>query len=72
MGRLEILVLTKVLLMMFVFGLLFVVPAARIGSRVGFSPWLRLLALLPVVNLFLLWFVVFAVWPPYPVREPGA
>ena len=72
MGHREFLELSKILLMMALFGLLFVVPAARICSRVGFSPWLGLLALLPVANLVLLWFVAFAVWPAYPVRERGA
>jgi hypothetical protein len=72
MGHLEILELSSVLLTMFVLGLLVVIPAARICSRVGFSPWLGLLALLPVANFVLLWFVAFALWPAYPVRKRGA
>jgi hypothetical protein len=38
-------------------------PAARILSRIGFSPWLSLLALIPVGNLVLPWFVAYARWP---------
>ena len=72
MGHLELLALSRVLLLMLLFGVLFVVPAARICSRVGFSPWLGLLALLPVANLGLLRFVAFAAWPAHSVRERGA
>ncbi|MEX1128203.1 MAG: hypothetical protein WD227_16630 [Vicinamibacterales bacterium] len=38
-------------------------PAARICTRVGFSPWLSVLAVVPLANLGLLWFVAFASWP---------
>ena len=40
------------------------VPASRICQRLGFSPWLGLLAVIPIVNVLLLWFVAFA-------RSPG-
>ena len=38
-------------------------PAARIARRLGFTPWLGLLAVIPMVNLILLWFVALAEWP---------
>ena len=38
-------------------------PAGRICRRVGYSPWLGVLAILPIANLCLLWFVAFADWP---------
>ena len=38
-------------------------PAARICRRAGFSPWLGVLALIPLVNLVLLWFIALAPWP---------
>ena len=38
-------------------------PAARICTRLGFSPWLGVLAVVPLANLVLLWFVAFASWP---------
>ena len=38
-------------------------PAARICGRLGFSPWLGVLAVVPVANLLLLWFVALAEWP---------
>ena len=42
---------------------LFVIPAARILKRVGLSPWLGLLYLVPLVNLIFLWVFAFMRWP---------
>ena len=47
-------------------------PASRICARVGFSPWLGPLAVIPVVNLALLWFVALAAWPKFAERELDA
>jgi hypothetical protein len=38
-------------------------PVGLICRRLGFSPWLGLLAVVPVANLCLLWFVALAAWP---------
>jgi predicted PurR-regulated permease PerM len=38
-------------------------PAAQICSRLGFPRWLGVLAIIPVANLVLLWFVALARWP---------
>jgi hypothetical protein len=38
-------------------------PSARICRRLGFPPWLGVLACVPVANLLLLWFVALARWP---------
>jgi hypothetical protein len=38
-------------------------PASRICRRVGFPWWLGLLAIVPLANIILLWFVAFAEWP---------
>ena len=51
--------------------LLLIWPAARICRRIGFSPWLGALAIVPVANLLLLWFVAVAQWPSGPVTERG-
>ena len=40
-----------------------VFPAARIAWRLGFSPLLGVLAVIPIVNVLLLWFVAYAEWP---------
>jgi hypothetical protein len=47
-------------------------PAARICRRIGFSPWLGVLAVIPFVNLLLLWFVALAEWPLPPTTRTGA
>ncbi len=43
--------------------LMVVWPAAQICRRLGFSPWLGVLAVIPLANLLLLWFVALAQWP---------
>jgi hypothetical protein len=40
-------------------------PVSRVLRRLGFSPWLAPLALIPVLNIGLLYFVAFA---PAPVN----
>jgi len=47
-------------------------PAALICRRIGFSPWLGVLAGLPVVNVLLLWFVALAHWPAVKSARRGA
>ena len=44
-------------------------PAARICARVGVSPWLALLTVVPVGNLLLLWFLAYARWPADDLRR---
>lgn len=41
-------------------------PAARICGRLGFPRWLGLFAVIPMVNLALLWFVALAPWRRQP------
>ena len=45
-------------------------PAGRVCKRVGFSPWLGILAMLPLFNVLLLWYVALSDWPSVP-RAPG-
>jgi hypothetical protein len=49
-----------------------VIPFWRICGKAGYSPWLWLLALVPLVNLFLLYFLAFSEWPSQAGRAaPG-
>jgi hypothetical protein len=57
-----------IILAIFSVGLVLAWPAGRICSRIGFSPWLGLLAVVPIVNVLLLWYVAFAPWPRAPFR----
>ena len=38
-------------------------PAARIAQRLGYSPLLGVLSVIPVANVLLLWFVAYGEWP---------
>jgi hypothetical protein len=40
-----------------------IVPVARILKRVGITPWVSIVALIPFANLFCLWFFAFSPWP---------
>jgi hypothetical protein len=40
-----------------------VVPFWRICNRVGHSPWLSLLILLPLINLSFIYYLAFSEWP---------
>lgn len=37
--------------------------ASRVLERTGYSPWLALLGLIPLVNIVLLWVYAWANWP---------
>ncbi len=51
------------LLMIVALPILVVLPVWRICSKAGFPGALSLLALIPLANLFLLFFLAFADWP---------
>jgi hypothetical protein len=40
-----------------------IVPFWRICRRVGHSPWLSLLILVPLINLIFIYWLAFAEWP---------
>ena len=52
-----------VLVYFFAYTITFIVPVARIFKRVGLNPWLAILTVIPLVNLFGLWFFAFSPWP---------
>lgn len=47
-----------------------VVPFWRICNRVGFSPWLSLLIVVPLVNLVFIYILAFSEWPSQ--KSPAA
>lgn len=61
-----------VILAILCMGLIVIWPASRICSRLGFSPWLGILAVVPLANVLLLWFVAFTTWPKAPLSQGGA
>jgi hypothetical protein len=40
-----------------------VIPFWRICKRIGYSPWLSLLILVPLVNLIFIYVLAFSQWP---------
>ena len=52
-----------VIVMTVVMVALAVVPAARICGKAGFPMWLGILAVVPIANVVLAFFLAFAKWP---------
>ncbi|MGA2270224.1 MAG: hypothetical protein ABSH44_17265 [Bryobacteraceae bacterium] len=50
------------LLAIFVLAPILVIPYWRIFSKAGFSGWLALLILIPIINLILLCYIAFSKW----------
>ena len=48
---------------MVVMALLVIWPMAMICRRIGLSPWLGVLAAVPLANVALLWFLALSPWP---------
>ena len=46
-----------------VFVLLYMIPVAMAVKKAGYSSWWCLLALVPFVNVIMLWVFAFASWP---------
>ncbi len=40
-----------------------IIPFWRICARVGFSPWLSLLIIVPLANIIFFYFLAFSEWP---------
>lgn len=51
------------LIFMLIWIAVIIVPFWKIFAKAGFSGWLSLLMLLPLVNLIMLYFLAFARWP---------
>ena len=51
------------MLLISVMAILLVLPASRICAKAGYPAWLGGLAILPVVNVALAFFLAFSTWP---------
>lgn len=51
------------IIIMLLWAAILIVPFWRISQRAGYSGWLSLLMLIPLVNLGFLYFLAFASWP---------
>ncbi|MFP5227438.1 MAG: hypothetical protein ACLGXA_07385 [Acidobacteriota bacterium] len=51
--------------------LLYMIPFWFIFKKAGFSPWLCLLLLLPLVNIVMLYVLAFTEWKVVPIAQPA-
>ena len=51
--------------------IIFIIPFWRICVRVGLSPWLSLLLLIPLANIIFVYYVAFGDWPTQRSVPPG-
>lgn len=58
-------------LMMLVVAAVVIVPFWFIFSKAGYSKWLSLLMLVPLLNVMLLYFLAFTKWPNEPDKWPS-
>lgn len=47
-----------------------IIPYWFIWKKAGFSPWLSLLVVVPLVNLIMLYVLAFSEWKVVPVAQP--
>jgi hypothetical protein len=50
---------------------IYIVPFWFIFKKAGFSPWLCLLLLLPIVNIVMLYVLAFTDWKVIPIAQPA-
>ncbi|WP_206609487.1 hypothetical protein [Thiohalobacter thiocyanaticus] len=56
-------------IMWIIFALIIIVPFWAIFSKAGYSKWLSLLMVIPIVNLIALYFLAFSAWPSLRKRD---
>ncbi|MFC4257498.1 hypothetical protein ACFOZ5_00470 [Marinobacter lacisalsi] len=59
-------------LWLLVMAIVVVVPVWRICQRIGYPGWMGILILIPMINLFLLYFIAFADWPNNRIKDKDA
>jgi len=58
------------LAMVLVWVVLVIVPFWKITTKAGYSGWLSLLVVVPIVNLIFIYFLAFSKWPG--LRQSGS
>ncbi len=54
------------LIMWLIIAILTILPFWFIFSKAGYSKWLSLLMVVPIVNIVMLYFLAFSTWPSQP------
>ncbi len=68
MGSIQI--IHWIIVLLFVVGVL--IPAAKVLSRVGINPWWAILSVIPLLNWIGLWVFAYARWPKVEAVRPEA
>lgn len=55
-----------------VFTIIILIPYWMIWKKAGFSPWLSILMIVPVVNFIMLYVLAFADWKVVPISQATA
>lgn len=65
--------LPEVIILLVVFGIAIICAlfVSRILRKAGFSPWLSILSIIPVINLIFLWVFAFITWPGIDQKMQG-
>lgn len=53
-----------------IFAAVVIIPMWFIWKKAGFSPWLSLLMVFPLINLIMLYVLAFTEWKVVPVAQP--
>jgi len=56
-------------IMWLVFAVVIIIPFWAIFSKAGYSKWLSLLMVVPIVNIIALYFLAFSTWPSLQKRD---
>jgi len=64
--------LTLVPVIGLIFIILFVIPFWMIWKKAGFSPWLSILMVVPLVSIVMLYVLAFADWKVVPTDQAAA
>ena len=56
-------------IMWLVFAIVIIVPVWAIFSKAGYSKWLSLVMVVPIVNIIALYFLAFSTWPSLQQRD---
>lgn len=54
-----------------IFAAIVVIPMWFVWKKAGFSPWLSLLSVVPLINLIMLYVLAFTEWKVVPVTQPA-
>jgi len=58
-------------LLIIIWYFLIVLPFTKIYEKAGYSPWMAILMIIPLVNVLMLYFLAFSHWPSLNRNQPN-